>query len=364
MNQDESYDDLVSVMGQGYLEEGGDALDEIFDEEIESEKEIGPTREELREIEKRIDSELEKINFPPSSDSLSAYFKSIAESGRQLLTCEEEVHWIEIMQGTAEGDPKEARDLLIESNLRLVISIARKYLHRGLDFEDLIQEGNRGLMIGIDRFDLSYECRISTYVYWWIRQAIIRTIYQATRTIRLPVSIAQTLNRIKSARIFLEKMERITDPSPSQIAQHTGLPLEKIIEALEAPSSTLSLETPAGAEKENALGDFIPDTQNPEPSDTLEKLVMRKLVLKRIHQLSPREAKIIMHRFGFSTEPETFGNEDVQFTLSEIGEREYFNASRERVRIIEAQALKKLKQSGLGKELGLFDPKSEKSKRK
>jgi RNA polymerase primary sigma factor len=364
MDQDDLRNNLVLDMGQDCLKEVGNASDEIFDEEIEFEKEAGPTAEELQEIERRIDSELESESLPPSPDTLSAYFKSITGNGRKRLGRGEEIHWVKVMQGSAEGDPKEARNILIESNLRLVIFIAKKYLHRGLDFDDLIQEGNRGLMTGIDKFDLAYGCKISTYAYWWIRQAITRTIYQTTRTIRLPVSITQILNRINRARIFLERTEAITNPSLSQIAEHAGLSIEKIIGALEAQNSVISLETPTGTEKEDELGNFIPDNQNPEPSDTLERLVMRRLVLKRIHQLSPREAKVIMCRFGFSTEAETFGNEGAQYTLDEIGKIKDFNASRERVRIIEAKAIKKLKQSGLEKDLGLVDPRLEKKKGK
>ena len=270
-------------------------------------------------------------------DPVKMFLKEIGKI--RLLTYEEENILAERM---LKGD-KEAKQQLIESNLRLVVSIAKKYIGRGMNFLDLIQEGNLGLIKAVDKFDQTKGYKFSTYATWWIRQAITRAIADQARTIRIPVHMVETINKlIKTSRHLLQTLGR--EPTPEESAAELEMPVEKVRDILKVSQEPISLETPVGEEDESNLGNFIPDDEAPSPSEQAADTLLREHIEEVMQTLTPREAKVLKLRFGL---------EDGRMrTLEEVGKE--FDVTRERIRQIEAKALRKLRHPSRSKKLKDF----------
>lgn len=273
-----------------------------------------------------------------SDDPVRLYLKEIGKY--PLLTTEEE---IALAKQIAEGTPEEqaaAKKKLSEANLRLVVSIAKRYVGRGMQFLDLIQEGNLGLIKAAEKFDYTKGYKFSTYATWWVRQAITRAIADQSRTIRIPVHMVETINKlIRVNRQLAQELGR--DPTPAEIAKEMGISESKVREIIKIAQEPVSLETPIGEEEDSHLGDFIEDENAPAPAEVASNAMMREQLQEVLHTLTPREEKVIRLRFGL---------EDGQaHTLEEVGKE--FNVTRERIRQIEAKALRKIRHPGRSKKL-------------
>lgn len=270
----------------------------------------------------------------PTDDPVRMYLKEIGKV--PLLTAEEERELAIRMQN---GD-EEAKNKLCESNLRLVVSIAKRYLNRGLTFLDLIQEGNLGLIKAVDKFDYTKGFKFSTYATWWIRQAITRSIADQARTIRIPVHMVETINKlIRIQRQLLQELGR--EPTAEEIAKEMGITVEKVREIKKISQDPVSLETPIGEEGDSHLGDFIPDDDVPAPVDAAAYSMLKEQLMEVLDTLSEREKKVLMLRFGLE--------DGRPRTLEEVGKE--FNVTRERIRQIEAKALRKLRHPSRSKKL-------------
>ena len=273
-----------------------------------------------------------------SDDPVRLYLKEIGKY--PLLTTDEE---IALAKQIAEGTPEEqaaAKKKLSEANLRLVVSIAKRYVGRGMQFLDLIQEGNLGLIKAAEKFDYTKGYKFSTYATWWVRQAITRAIADQARTIRIPVHMVETINKlIRVNRQLAQELGR--DPTPAEIAKEMGISESKVREIIKIAQEPVSLETPIGEEEDSHLGDFIEDENAPAPAEVASNAMMREQLQEVLHTLTPREEKVIRLRFGL---------EDGQaHTLEEVGKE--FNVTRERIRQIEAKALRKIRHPGRSKKL-------------
>ena len=270
----------------------------------------------------------------PTDDPVRMYLKEIGKVS--LLTADEER---ELAIRMEQGD-EEAKKKLCESNLRLVVSIAKRYLNRGLSFLDLIQEGNLGLIKAVDKFDYTKGYKFSTYATWWIRQAITRSIADQARTIRIPVHMVETINKlIRISRQLLQEYGR--EPTSEEIAQEMGITVEKVREIKKISQDPVSLETPIGEEEDSHLGDFIPDDDVPAPVDAAAYSMLKEQLMEVLDTLSDREKKVLMLRFGLE--------DGRPRTLEEVGKE--FNVTRERIRQIEAKALRKLRHPSRSKKL-------------
>ena len=302
---------------------------------------ITPEIEELQEIEtlaedELIDPETLVDNFSVD-DPVRMYLKEIGKVS--LLSTEAEIELAKLM---AEGD-KDAKRKMAEANLRLVVSIAKRYVGRGMLFLDLIQEGNLGLIKAVEKFDYTKGYKFSTYATWWIRQAITRAIADQARTIRIPVHMVETINKVmRISRQLLQELGH--DPSPEEIAADMGMPVEKVREILKIAQEPVSLETPIGEEEDSHLGDFIPDEDASEPAEAASFTLLKEQLSEVLGTLTPREEKVLRLRFGI---------EDGRTrTLEEVGKE--FNVTRERIRQIEAKALRKLRHPSRSKKLKDF----------
>ena len=267
-------------------------------------------------------------------DPVRMYLKEIGKV--PLLTAEEE---IEIAKRLETGD-EEAKKKLSEANLRLVVSIAKRYVGRGMLFLDLIQEGNLGLIKAVEKFDYRKGFKFSTYATWWIRQAITRAIADQARTIRIPVHMVETINKlIRGSRQLLQQYGR--EPTPEEIAKEMGISESKVREIIKIAQEPVSLETPIGEEEDSHLGDFIPDDDAPAPAEAASFALMKEQLLDVLDTLTPREEKVLRLRFGL--------DDGRQRTLEEVGKE--FNVTRERIRQIEAKALRKLRHPSRSKKL-------------
>ncbi|MBR2100214.1 MAG: RNA polymerase sigma factor RpoD [Eubacterium sp.] len=270
-------------------------------------------------------------------DPVKVYLKEIGRI--PLLTAEEE---IELAIKISEDDEK-AKKRLAEANLRLVVSIAKRYVGRGMQFLDLIQEGNLGLIKAVDKFDYTKGFKFSTYATWWIRQAITRAIADQARTIRIPVHMVETINKVKKAKTQLLHMSG-HEPTPEEISEYLEMPVDKVREILRVAQDPVSLETPIGEEEDSHLGDFIPDDEALAPADAASMSILKEQLAEVLKTLTPREEKVLSLRFGLDD-----GNPK---TLEEVGKE--FNVTRERIRQIEAKALRKLRHPSRSKKLKDF----------
>ena len=272
-----------------------------------------------------------------SDDPVKVYLKDIGKV--PLLTGNEEV---ELAQKMAEGD-EAAKARLSEANLRLVVSIAKRYVGRGMLFLDLIQEGNLGLMKAVEKFDYQKGFKFSTYATWWIRQAITRAIADQARTIRIPVHMVETINKLtRVSRILLQKYGR--EPTPAEIAKEMNVSEERVREIQKIAQDPVSLETPIGEEEDSHLGDFIEDDRAVTPSDSVSSTMLKETLLSVLNSLTPREEKVLRLRYGV--------DDGRPRTLEEVGKE--FNVTRERIRQIEAKALRKLRHPSRSKHLKDF----------
>ena len=270
-------------------------------------------------------------------DPVKVYLKEIGKV--PLLTADEE---IELATRMSEGD-EEAKRRMAEANLRLVVSIAKRYVGRGMLFLDLIQEGNLGLIKAVEKFDYTKGYKFSTYATWWIRQAITRAIADQARTIRIPVHMVETINKvIRVSRQLLQELGH--DPSAEEIAKEMGMPVEKVRDILKIAQEPVSLETPIGEEEDSHLGDFIPDEDASEPSEAASFSLLKEQLMEVLDTLTPREKKVLELRFGIV--------DGRTRTLEEVGKE--FNVTRERIRQIEAKALRKLRHPSRSRKLKDF----------
>ena len=295
-----------------------------------SDDDLFPESDDLTQVEEITPEALaEADRLPdnvPSDDPVRMYLKEIGNV--PLLTPEEEQ---ELAKRMAEGD-EEAKQRLIEANLRLVVSIAKRYIGRGMQFLDLIQEGNLGLMKAVDKFDYTKGYKFSTYATWWIRQSITRAIADQARTIRIPVHMVETINKtIRVSRQMLQDLGH--EPTDAELAAELNMPVEKVREILKIAQEPVSLETPIGEEDDSHLGDFIPADDATDPSEAASYALLQDQLNEVLSTLTDRERKVLELRFGLA--------DGHQHTLEEVGKE--FNVTRERIRQIEAKALRKLR---------------------
>ena len=336
MNDEMNMSDYIDVSLEGSLGESGlmSALGDI-DEDIaaafqedEGEPEDYPEGAEL--VEEDTDAgaieSLLASDFFSSDDPVRMYLKDIGKI--PLLSAERE---LELAELAALGN-KAAKDELVNANLRLVVSIAKKHIGKGMFLLDLIQEGNLGLMKAVEKFDYRKGYKFSTYATWWIRQAISRAIADQARTIRIPVHMVETIHKVSRAtRQLLQELGR--EPTIAEIAERLQMPEDKVCDIMKVAQDPVSLETPVGEDEESHLGDFVEDNENPTPSETASYSLLREQLQAVLATLSPREAEVIRLRYGFY-------NGRI-LTLEEVGQR--FDITRERIRQIEAKALRKLR---------------------
>ena len=315
-------------------------LEKLYDV-LESEKieVVEDMDKELEDIEVSKE-ELEDLSVPEGisiDDHVKMYLKEIGRVN--LLSAEEEMDLAERM---SKGD-EEAKKKLAEANLRLVVSIAKRYVGRGMMFLDLIQEGNLGLIRAVDKFDYTKGYKFSTYATWWIRQAITRAIADQARTIRIPVHMVETINKlVRVSRQLVQELGR--EPTPDELAKGLNMSVEKVREISKISQEPVSLETPISEEEDSHLGDFIPDDDALAPSEAASYVLLKEQLVDVLQTLTPREAKVLKLRFGLI--------DGRQRTLEEVGKE--FNVTRERIRQIEAKALRKLRHPSRSKKLKDF----------
>ena len=312
--------------------------DEVDDEELEESKILLDIDDDIEEdSEENIEEDLSVMEGADITDPVRQYLKTIGQV--RLLTMEEEQ---KIAKRISEGDP-EAKKELIEANLRLVVSIAKKYVGRGLPLLDLIQEGNIGLMKAVDKFEYEKGFKFSTYATWWIRQAITRAIADQAKTIRVPVHMVETINKtLRTSRMLLQELGR--EPTNEEIAKKMNMPVAKIDEILKTSRDPVSLDTPIGEEEDSQLGDFIEDESLLSPVDSASFSMLKEELEEAMASLTERERNVIKLRFGL--------DDGKTRTLEEVGKE--FNVTRERIRQIEAKALRKLRHPSRSRKLKDF----------
>ena len=320
-----------------------DQIDKVFDafEELgvnllSDDMEEEPDIEDLQEVEYLKLDEITETNYEGINidDPVRMYLREIGRI--PLLNFEQE---LDLAKKILDGD-EDAKKQLAESNLRLVVSIAKKYVGRGMLFLDLIQEGNMGLIKAVEKFDYTKGFKFSTYATWWIRQAITRAIADQARTIRIPVHMVETINKlIRTSRHLLQQLGR--EPTPEEIAEEMEIPVEKVMEIQKIAQDPVSLETPIGEEDDSHLGDFIQDDDSPAPHDSAAYTLLKEQLEEVMSTLTPREAKVLKLRFGLE--------DGKARTLEEVGRE--FEVTRERIRQIEAKALRKLRHPSRSKKL-------------
>lgn len=336
-----TYGELASELDDANTEQ----IDKVFDAfedmgvSVLKEDDLDLEEPDIDELEAVEDIKVEDIDLASMEginidDPVRMYLREIGRI--PLLSYDEE---LELAKKVLAGD-EAAKQKLAESNLRLVVSIAKKYVGRGMLFLDLIQEGNMGLIKAVEKFDYTKGYKFSTYATWWIRQAITRAIADQARTIRIPVHMVETINKlIRTSRHLLQQLGR--EPTPEEIAAEMEIPVEKVTEIQKIAQDPVSLETPIGEEDDSHLGDFIQDDDSPEPQDAAAYTLLREQLEEVMKTLTPREAKVLKLRFGLE--------DGKSRTLEEVGKE--FNVTRERIRQIEAKALRKLRHPSRSKKL-------------
>ena len=320
--------DQIDKVFDAFEEMGVNILNDDFEDE--------PDIDDLKEVENLKLDEITETSYEGISvdDPVRMYLREIGKI--PLLSYDKE---LELAKRILEGD-EEAKQELAEANLRLVVSIAKKYVGRGMLFLDLIQEGNMGLIKAVEKFDYTKGFKFSTYATWWIRQAITRAIADQARTIRIPVHMVETINKlIRTSRHLLQQLGR--EPTPEEIAKEMDMSVEKVMEIQKIAQDPVSLETPIGEEDDSHLGDFIQDEDSPAPQDAASYTLLREQLEEVMKTLTPREAKVLRLRFGL--------DDGKARTLEEVGKE--FDVTRERIRQIEAKALRKLRHPSRSKKL-------------
>ena len=320
--------DQIDKVFDAFEEMGVNILNDDFEDE--------PDIDDLKEVENLKLDEITETSYEGISvdDPVRMYLREIGKI--PLLSYDKE---LELAKRILEGD-EEAKQELAEANLRLVVSIAKKYVGRGMLFLDLIQEGNMGLIKAVEKFDYTKGFKFSTYATWWIRQAITRAIADQARTIRIPVHMVETINRlIRTSRHLLQQLGR--EPTPEEIAKEMDMSVEKVMEIQKIAQDPVSLETPIGEEDDSHLGDFIQDEDSPAPQDAASYTLLREQLEEVMKTLTPREAKVLRLRFGL--------DDGKARTLEEVGKE--FDVTRERIRQIEAKSLRKLRHPSRSKKL-------------
>ena len=333
------YGELASQLGDvtpDQIDKVFDVFEELGVDVLKDDTDDEPDIEDLEEVEeiKLDDMNTTSMEGISVDDPVRMYLREIGRI--PLLTFDEE---LDLAKRILEND-EEAKQKLAESNLRLVVSIAKKYVGRGMLFLDLIQEGNMGLIKAVEKFDYTKGFKFSTYATWWIRQAITRAIADQARTIRIPVHMVETINKlIRTSRHLLQQLGR--EPTPEEIAKEMDMPVEKVMEIQKIAQDPVSLETPIGEEEDSHLGDFIPDDESPAPQDSAAYTLLKEQLEEVMQTLTPREAKVLKLRFGLE--------DGKARTLEEVGRE--FKVTRERIRQIEAKALRKLRHPSRSKRL-------------
>lgn len=332
----EQIEDLL----QTFADEGIQVVDKVKDVSPAKDEQAKTAPERPVKDTKAHDEELAAMEGVPVDDSVRMWLREIGRT--PLLTMEEEV---KLAKTIARGEGKTpeaqlAKEKLIQANLRLVVSIAKRYSGRGMSFPDLIQEGNIGLIRAVEKFDYKKGYKFSTYATWWIRQAITRAIADQGRTIRIPVHMVETINRlIKTSSHLLQELGR--EPTLDELAREMELPVERVSEIQRIAPEPLSLETPIGEEEDSHLADFIQDQETVSPDDAASHQLLRERIVEVLSELSHRERDVLRMRFGL--------DDGYPRTLEEVGR--HFNVTRERIRQIEAKALKKLRHAKRRKKL-------------
>ena len=328
--------DILDAIGE--IDFDPEQLEKLYDnleqQGIEIVEDMGDIKIDDIDLGEGKDSDFVADGAVTVDDPVKVYLKEIGRV--PLLSSEEE---IDLAIRIANGDVQ-AKQRLSEANLRLVVSIAKRYLGRGMQFLDLIQEGNLGLIKAVDKFDYTKGFKFSTYATWWIRQAITRAIADQARTIRIPVHMVETINKVKKVQSQLLHQNG-HEPTPDEIADELDLPVDKLREIMRVAQEPESLETPIGEEEDSHLGDFIPDDGAPAPADAASHTMLREQLSDVLSTLTPREEKVLRLRFGLE--------DGRSRTLEEVGKE--FNVTRERIRQIEAKALRKLRHPSRSRKL-------------
>ena len=325
--EEDQFDRILETLEQNNV----DVLRITEDDDVDDEEILLSAEEEDLDVENLDLSIPDSISI---EDPVRMYLKEIGKV--PLLSAEEE---IELAKRMELGD-QEAKKRLAEANLRLVVSIAKRYVGRGMLFLDLIQEGNLGLIKAVEKFDYRKGYKFSTYATWWIRQAITRAIADQARTIRIPVHMVETINKlIRVSRQLLQELGR--EPSPEEIAEEMNMPVDRVREIMKISQEPVSLETPIGEEEDSHLGDFLPDDNVPVPADAAAFTLLKEQLVEVLGTLTEREQKVLRLRFGL--------DDGRARTLEEVGKE--FNVTRERIRQIEAKALRKLRHPSRSRKL-------------
>ena len=338
LSQQEDLDaEQIEDLLQTFADEGIQVVDKVKDAELTEEP--AAAQGQVRDVDVH-DEEIAAMEALPIDDSVRMWLREIGKT--PLLTMEEEV---KLAKTIAESDGKTieaqlAKEKLIQANLRLVVSIAKRYSGRGMSFPDLIQEGNIGLIRAVEKFDYTKGYKFSTYATWWIRQAITRAIADQGRTIRIPVHMVETINRlIKTSSHLLQELGR--EPTLDELSREMDLPVERVSEIYKIAPAPLSLETPIGEEEDSHLADFIQDQETISPDDAASHQLLRERIVEVLSELTGRERDVLRMRFGL--------DDGYPRTLEEVGR--HFQVTRERIRQIEAKAIKKLRHAKRRKKL-------------